>query len=85
METVGITPLEMSQMFLVSSFLVCAPVKNIPAIEEILSPVNYTVLRIGETIPEKKILLVENDVTEILFDYTTKNIIMPKFGEKKHD
>jgi selenophosphate synthetase-related protein len=84
MQSAEITQLDMCKMFLSSSFLVCTPEANIPAIIEILAPVHYDVMTIGKTIREKKIILVDNDTTEILFDYTVKNLIMPNFGDKKY-
>jgi selenophosphate synthetase-related protein len=74
MQTAKVTVLEMSEMFLASSFLVCIPPDALPAIEKILAPVNYKVLNIGKTIPEKQIILADSRTKEILFDYSSKRL-----------
>ncbi len=84
MQSAEITQLEMCKMFLASSFLVCASEINIPLIEEILAPVNYKVIKIGETIPEKRIILFDGGSIETLFDYTRKNLITPNRGDIRY-
>ncbi len=84
MQSAEITQLEMCKMFLSSSFLVCTPEANIPTIKEILAPVNYDVMQIGKTIPEKKIILLDGTSKETLFDFTAKNIITPNFSDLKY-
>ncbi len=84
MQDAEITQLEMCKMFLSSSFLVCVPEANIPAIIKILAPVHYEVLTIGKTISEKKVHLFDGNNTEILFDFTGKNLITPSLDDLKY-
>ncbi len=75
METAGVTQLEMSEMFLASSFIVCTSPENIPSIKKYLATSKYTILQLGKTIPNKQIIVTDCDKKEILFDYLSKNLI----------
>ena len=85
MHEAEVTLLEFSQMFLTSSFIVCASPAAIPTITAILEPVDYVVMCIGDTTKTMHITLSLGDQIKTLFAYENTTLPVPRYKSPELD